>query len=126
MIDERNNHIAEKQKTLAGAAVGYIGKLRWANPKLFCQNLPVALGLVQHVDEIRVFKNILDFTGSQQILHILRQAAGNPAPFSEPLPDLNGKSTGLAFEQEMEFINIEPGRFMLLPVGGDAVPQRPA
>ena len=27
VIDERNNHIAEKQKTLAGAGMGHIGKL---------------------------------------------------------------------------------------------------
>ena len=29
-----------------------------------------------------------------------------------------------AFEQEMKFINIEPGRFMLAAVSGNTVPHR--
>ena len=36
----------------------------------------------------------------KRILHVLRQAAWNPAPFSETLPDLNGKSTCIMDKQK--------------------------
>ena len=54
MIDKGDNHIPEKQKPFAGAGMGHIGKLVRGNPQLLRQNLPVSLGLVQHVDKIRV------------------------------------------------------------------------
>ena len=54
MIDKGDNHISEKQKPLAGTGMGYIRKLVRGNSQLFRQNLPVPLGLVQHVDKIRV------------------------------------------------------------------------
>lgn len=47
-----------------------MGKYLTASPKsagLLC--------LVQHVDKITVFKDILNLTGGQQVFHILRQAA---------------------------------------------------
>lgn len=68
MIDKGDNHIPEKQKPLAGAGMGHIGKLVRGNPQLLRQNLPVPLGLVQHVDKIRVLKDILDLTGGQQVV----------------------------------------------------------
>ena len=49
MIDERQNHIAEKQQPFTLAGVGYIGKLMGRNIKLFRKNLPVAVGLIQHM-----------------------------------------------------------------------------
>ncbi len=117
-----DNHIPKEQKPLAGAGMGHIGKLVRGNPQLLRQNLPVSLGLVQHVDKIRVFKNILNLTGGQQVLHVLRQAAGYAAPFPEPFPDFHAETSGLAFQKEMEFVNIEPGRLMLGAVGRDTVP----
>ena len=70
MIDKGDNHISEKQKPLAGTGMGYIRKLVRGNSQLFRQNLPVPLGLVQHVDKIRVLKDILNLTGGQQVLYI--------------------------------------------------------
>ena len=102
--------------------MGHIGKLVRGNPQLLRQNLPVSLGLVQHVDKIRVLKNILDLTGGQQILYILCQAARYAAPFTESFPDFHAETSGLAFQKEMEFVDIEPGRLMFGAVGGDTVP----
>lgn len=68
MIDKGDNHIPKEQKPLAGARMGHIGKLVRGNPQLLRQNLPVSLCLVQHVDKIRVLKNILNLTGGQQIV----------------------------------------------------------
>ena len=62
MIHERNNDIAEEQQALARAGVRHIGELVRGNTKLLGKNLPVALRLVQHVDKIAVFKNVLDLT----------------------------------------------------------------
>ena len=92
------------------------------NPKLLRQNLPVSLGLVQHVDKIRVFKNILNLTGGQQVLYVLRQARWYAAPFTESFPDFHTETSGLAFQKEMEFVDIEPGRLMLRAVGSNTVP----
>ena len=100
MIDKGDNHIPEKQKPLAGAGMGHIGKLMRGNSQLLRQNLPVSLGLVQHVDKIRVLKDILDLTGGQQVLHILRQARWYAAPFPEPFPYLHTETPGLAFQKE--------------------------
>ena len=68
MIDKWDNHIPKEQKPLAGAGMGHIGKLVRGNPQLLFQNLPVSLRLVQHVNEVRVFKDILDLMGSQQVV----------------------------------------------------------
>ena len=100
MIDKGDDHIPEEQKPLAGTGMSHIGKLVRGNPQLLRQNLPVSLGLVQHVDKIRVLKDILDLTGGQQVLHILGQAAGYAAPFPEPFPYLHAKTPGLAFQKE--------------------------
>ena len=59
----------------------------------------LADSLVQHVDKIRVFKNMLDLTGGQQILHVLRQAARYAAPFPEPFPDFHAETPGLSFQK---------------------------
>ena len=104
--------------------MGHIGKLVRGNPQLLRQNLTVSLRLVQHIDKVRVFKNVLDLTGGQQVLHILRQARRNAAPFPEPFPDFYAETSRLAFQQEVEFVDIEPGRLMLGAVGRNTVPDR--
>ena len=122
MIDEWDNHISKEQKPFAGAGMGHIGKLVRGNFQLLRQNLPVSLGLVQHVDKIRVLKDILNLTGGQQVLYILRQAARYAAPFTESFPDFHAETSGLAFQKEMELVDIEPGRLMFGAVGSNTVP----
>ena len=52
--------------------MGHIGKLVRGDSQLLCQNLTVSLGLVEHIDKVRVLKNVLDLTGSQKVLDVLR------------------------------------------------------
>ena len=65
------------------------------NIELLCENLPVSRCLIQHDDHVRIFKNILDFTGRKKVFHVLGQPRGNTAPLAETLPDLHGISGGL-------------------------------
>ena len=48
MIDERQNHIAEKQQPFAFAGVGHIGKLVGRNIELLCEDLPVSVRLIEY------------------------------------------------------------------------------
>ena len=57
--------------------------------ELLGQNLAVACRLVQHINEVRVFKDVLNLGGGQQVLHILGDPGGDAAPFAEPLPNLH-------------------------------------
>ena len=72
VIDERNNHIAEKQKALAGAGMGHVGKLVGRDVELLCEDLPVSVGLIEHIHKVRVLKNIRYFGTCQQIFDVLR------------------------------------------------------
>lgn len=73
MIDKWDDNVPEKQKALTGAGMCHIRELVRGDSQLFRQNLPVSLRLVQHINEVAVFKDIFNLTGSQQVLHILRQ-----------------------------------------------------
>ena len=60
------------------------------------ENLPVAGCLVQHVDIVRVLKDVFDLTGRKQVLDVLRDAGRNTTPLTESLPDFYGICGGLA------------------------------
>ena len=82
-----------------------------ADSKLLRENLPVALRLIEHIDEVRVFKDVLNLTGSQQILDVLRQSCGYPAPFTKAFPDFNAVGRSLfLFQKQMKLILVEPSR----------------
>ena len=49
---------AIEDKSLARFGMGYIGHLLLCNVKLLGKDFPVALGLVEHIDKIAVFKNV--------------------------------------------------------------------
>ena len=72
MVHKGDDHISKEQKPLAGTGMGHIRKLVRGDSQLLCQNLTVSLGLVEHIDKVRVLKNIFDLTGSQKVLDILR------------------------------------------------------
>ena len=57
-VNKGQNHVAVENKPLARFGMGYIGHLLLRNVKLLCKDFPVALGLVEHIDKIAVFKNI--------------------------------------------------------------------
>ena len=45
--------------------------------------------LVEHINEIRIFKNILNLTACQKVLDVLGDTGRDASPFTEPLPDLH-------------------------------------
>ena len=61
MIHERDNGIAVKEQTFPGVGIGDIAQLIRGNVKLFGKNLPVAARLIEHINEIRVLENVLNF-----------------------------------------------------------------
>ena len=85
--------------------------------------MPIAGCLVQHINEIAVLKDVLDFPACEQILDVLGDACGYAAPFSEPLPDLDAVCCGLfLFQQEVELVYIVPGVLFAVAVDGNTVP----
>ena len=77
--------------------MGDIGELVGRDVQLLGENLAVAVGLIEHIHKVTVLENVRDFGAGQQILAILGQARGNPAPFSEAFPDFYAVGCGLLF-----------------------------
>ena len=75
VVNKRYDHIPIKQKPLTSVGIGHIGKLVRGDVQLFCQNLPVAGGLVEHINEIAVFKDILDLPGRNPFVSITNNKA---------------------------------------------------
>ena len=57
--------------------------------ELFGKNLPVATGLIEHINVVAVFKDVLDLAGRKQVFDVLRDTGRNAAPLSKTLPYLN-------------------------------------
>ena len=86
--------------------------------QLLGKNLSIATGLVQHINEVAVLKDILNLTAGKQIFDVLCNTGGNAAPLSETLPDFNGISRRLLLtKQQMELVHIISGCFTGITVG---------
>ena len=48
MVNKGQDHVTEKQQSLALAGVGHIGKLMRADIELLCENLSVSVGLIEY------------------------------------------------------------------------------
>ena len=68
MVNKGQDRVAVEQQPLALAGVGHIRKLMRRNVELLCENLTVASGLIEHVDKIAVFKDVLNLTTGQQVV----------------------------------------------------------
>ena len=86
------------------------------------ENGPVTAGLVQQIDKVAVFQDVLDLRGTQKVLHILGNTCGNAAPFPKSLPDLHAPRRYLPMEQQVKFVYIVPGGFALAAVHRHPVP----
>lgn len=123
VISERNDDITVEEKSFTFTTVGYIGELTTGDGQRLSENLSVTGSLIEHVDKIRVFKYVLNFAGSQKVLYILGYTGRDAAPFSKSLPDLDGVGCCLfLLEQEVKFVNIEPGVFVRVTVFGNTTP----
>ena len=89
VILEGDDGRAVEDQTFTGIGVGHIVLLAGRDIQRSGEDFPVSRCLIQEVDKIAVLKNVLNLSGSQQVLDILRDTGGNPAPFTEPLPDFN-------------------------------------
>ena len=122
MIHKGQNHIPVKQQPFAFARVGHIGELVGRDIQLCRKNLTVPGGLVQHIDKVRVLKDVFHLTAGKQILDVLSNAGGNPAVLPEALPNLHGIGRCLfLLQQQVELVHIVPGG-----LAGGAVCRDPA
>ena len=125
VVRKGQDHIVEEQKPMARLGIGHIGKLFRRNAQPLRQNLAVAGGLVEHIDEVAVFQDVLNLRGGEQVLGVLGRPGRDAAPFSEPFPDLRriGRRL-LLLQQEVEFVHEIPGGAPDGPVDGDGIPHR--
>ena len=122
-VDERNDDVAIEKQALPFHGIGDIGQLIIRNAQMPRENLAVARRLIEHVDEVAVFKDVLDLAAGQQVLDVLRDSGGNAAPLAESLPHLHGIGCRLRLlEQKVELIDVIARRFCLRTVGRDAAP----
>ena len=71
VIREGQDHIVEEQQPVARFGVGHIGKLLRRDAQPLRQNLAVAGGLVEHIDEVAVLQDVLDLRVGEQVLGVL-------------------------------------------------------
>ncbi|CAN4072996.1 preprotein translocase subunit SecG, partial [Dysosmobacter welbionis] len=72
IVLEGNDGRAVEDQPLTGVGVGDVVLLAGRDVQRLRENLPVAGCLIQKVDKIRVFKDILYLAGRKQILDVLR------------------------------------------------------
>ena len=60
VVHEGQDHIAEKDKPLSGAGIADMCRLLAGDIQPFTEYFAIAAGLVQQINEIAVFKDVLD------------------------------------------------------------------
>ena len=65
VIREGQDDIVEEQQPVTRLGIGHIGKLFRRNVQPLRQYLPVACRLVEHIDEVAVFQDVLDLRGGE-------------------------------------------------------------
>ena len=101
----------------------HIRKLVRGYVQLLRENLSVPRRLIQHIDIVGVFEDVLYLFGSEEVLHVLRDTCRNTAPLSESLPNLHHIRRCLfLFQQEMALVYVVSCGFVLVSVYGDTVP----
>ena len=106
-----------EDQLLTGSWMGHIGKLLRGDSKFPWKDFPAAGYLVEHIHEVRVFKDVLHLTGRRQVLNVLTDTCRDTAPFSKSFPNIHGISGSLFFFQEqMELVTVEPAICVQLTV----------
>lgn len=100
VVNKRQDCVAVEQQPLTGTTVRDIGQLVGRDVQLLRQNLPVAVGLIEHIDKVAVLENVRYFRACEQIFHVLRNRCGQSTPFTKTLPNFNGISGGLFLFQQ--------------------------
>lgn len=68
MIHKWQDHIAEEDQPLAGACVADMCRLLGGDIQSFTEDFPIPAGLIEKIDEVAVFKNVLDLRGGKQVV----------------------------------------------------------
>ncbi len=97
VVAEGDDGIAIKKQSLSLTAVGNIGKLIFGDVEMLGQDFLITTGLIEHVDKIGVIQDVLNLTGSQQVLDVLSDSRWDATPFAEAFPDFNRIGSGLFF-----------------------------
>ena len=105
MIPERNDDIAVEEQPFPFAGIGDIGKLVVGDVQCSRKNLTVPGSLIEHINKIRVFKDMFNLSGREQVLYVLSNACRDTAVFAESFPDLNAVCRRLFFfEKQVKFV----------------------
>ncbi len=104
--------------------MGHIGKLVRGDPQLLCQNLTVSLGLVEHIDKVRVLKMFSISREARRSLTFCVKPDGIPPHLRKRFQISTLKLPVCPFKEKVEFVDIEPGCFMFGTVGRNTVPHR--
>ena len=103
--------------------MGHIAKLVRGNAQLLGENLTVSACLVEHIHEVRVFKDVLHLTAGKQVFDILGDTCRNTAPFTESLPDFHRISGGLLLlQKQVHLVDVVTGGLVGGTVDGNSVP----
>ena len=68
MIPKRNDNIAVEEQPFPFAGIGDIGKLVVGDVQCFRKDLAVSGSLIEHINKIRVFKDIFNLSGREQVV----------------------------------------------------------
>jgi len=123
VVYKRQDRGAIEQQALALTGVGHIAKLVRGNAKLLGENLSVSACLVEHIHEVRVFKDVLHLTAAQKVFDILGDTCRDSAPFAESLPDFHRIGSGLfLLQKQVHLVDVVAGGLVGSAVDGNAVP----
>ena len=111
-----NDGIPVEQQAFPLAGMGHIGQLAGRDAQMLGKDLTVSRRLVEHVDEIGVFKDVFNLPGGQQILHVLGDARGDAAPLAErsiiPFTSPNTRVRTLCFVKH-PLVRQQPHRYLI-------------
>ena len=123
VVYKRQDRGAIEQQALALTGVGHIAQLVRGDAQLLGKDLAVSACLVEHIHEVRVFKDVLYLAAAQKVFDILGDTCGNAAPLTESLPDFHRVSGGLfLFQQQVHLVDVVAGGLVSGTVDGNTVP----
>ena len=122
IVHEGHNGAAALDESPPKVHIGDVGELVVGDVQQTGQLQPVGAGLVEHDQEFTVGQHGPGRVGLEQIVHILGQAGAAGTILSNPLPKGEQKvGAVLMLEQQIDFIDIDPGIPPQAAVAGDSV-----
>lgn len=76
VIYKGRDDIVKEQQSVTRFGIGHIGKLLRGDVQSLHQDLPVVRRLIEHINKIAVFQDVLDLRGGEQVLGVLGGPVG--------------------------------------------------